>query len=198
MRLWHRKAVFVSTLMSMVVIGTAVATSAQSGNRVTIRAIAQGTSTQLGRIVNVDIYINEFSEASEQAALLQAFMSEKSEGLVNALDKLHAKGRIALTGTVGYDLNYIRLFKMKDGSQMIRFVTDRPVRFGEVYASTRSRDYEITFGEIHVPKDRKNLTGTLMPAVRPKLDKKGEIELEAFQNPWKLTNMKVYQKQAKK
>lgn len=179
-------AVFVVGLVFFIAGGHVLA------QKMTIRAIARGTSTQLGKLINVDIYINEFSAPEEQKALLEAFQSNGSEGLANALDKLRAKGRIALTGTVGYDLNYIRTFQMPDGSRMIRFVTDRPVRFGEVWASTRSQDYKITVGEIVIPKDQKKMKGTLLPAVWVKLDKKGELELETYQFPWELTNMKIY------
>jgi len=192
MKFGYLRKLFISILIPSVVI--CVAGTIGSAQRVTIRAIARGTSTQLGRLINVDIHINQFSDASEQSALLEAFQADRAEGLANALDKLPAKGRMAITGTVGFDLNYIRLFKMPDGSQMIRFVTDRPIRMGEAWGSTRSMDYNITMGEIHIPKDKKKLTGTLLPAVRPKLDKKGEIELENYQNPWELSNMKVYQK----
>jgi hypothetical protein len=192
MKFEHLRKLFISILIPIVVI--CAAGTIASAQRVTIRAIARGTSTQLGKLINVDIHINQFSDASEQSALLEAFQTDRAEGLANALDKLPAKGRMAITGTVGFDLNYIRLFKMPDGSQMIRFVTDRPIRMGEAWGSTRSMDYNITMGEIHIPKDKKKLTGTLLPAVRPKLDKKGEIELENYQNPWELSNMKVYQK----
>ena len=182
------------TLLALLVVGVFLSLTGERvlAQKMTIRAIARGTSTQLGRLINVDIHINTFSPPEEQAALLEAFQSNGSEGLANALDKLPAKGRIALTGTVGYDLNYIRLFQMPDGNRMIRFVTDRPVRFGEVWGSTRSRDYKITVGEIIIPKDEKDAKGTLLPAVWVKLDKKGEIELEAYQNPWELSNMKIY------
>ena len=192
MKFEYLRKLFISILIPIVVI--CAAGTFASAQRVTIRAIARGTSTQLGKLINVDIHINQFSDASEQSALLEAFQTDRAEGLANALDKLPAKGRMAITGTVGFDLNYIRLFKMPDGSQMIRFVTDRPIRMGEAWGSTRSMDYNITMGEIHIPKDKKKLTGTLLPAVRPKLDKKGEIELENYQNPWELSNMKVYQK----
>jgi hypothetical protein len=38
-------------------------------------------------------------------------------------------GRIAITGTVGYDLSYIRLIPIPTGRK-IRFVTNRLIRFG--------------------------------------------------------------------
>jgi hypothetical protein len=191
--LFFRRAFVVTFVAAVFILSASSAIDAQI-KRLTIRAIARGTSTQLGKLINVDIYINEFSAPEEQSALLEAFQANGSEGLANALDKLRAKGRIALTGTVGYDLNYIRLFQMPDGSRKIRFVTDRPIRFGEAWGATRSQDYKITVGEIDIPKDEKDAKGTLLPAVWVKLDKRGELEMETYQFPWELTNMKIYKK----
>ena len=115
--------------------------------RITIEANARGTSTQLGRTVGVTIIINEFSTADDQAALLQAFKAKGSQGLANALGKMHAKGRIAIPGTLGYDLNYIRQFQTPTGTR-IRFVTDRPIRMAENWADSRSSQYNLSAGEI--------------------------------------------------
>lgn len=157
-----------------------------------IGGTAMGTGQQTGRIINIDLRIFERSVAADQKALLEAFAENGSEGLANALDKMKAKGRIAITGTLGYDVNYIREFKMPDGSRKIRFVTDRPIRFGEAWGSTRSVDYQISIGEIIIRKEKGRSSGTLLPATKVKLNKDGEIEFEAFQNPWNLTNIRVY------
>lgn len=157
-----------------------------------ISATAMGTSTQLGSVVSIDLRIREYSTANDQAALLEAFKTDGSEGLVNALEKMHSKGRIAVTGTLGFDVNYIREFKMEDGSRKIRFVTDRPITFGEAWGSRRSRDFNITIGEIIIRKGRNASTGTLMPAARVRLNRDGELEIETFQNPWNLTNIRVW------
>src|SRR5688572_17941712 len=85
-----------------------------------IMAIARGTSTQMGTVISVDLRINEFSTAADQAALIEAFKSDGTKGLANALDKMKSKGRMAITGTLGYDVNYIREFKLPDGSRKIR------------------------------------------------------------------------------
>ena len=154
-----------------------------------IQATAQGTSTQLGRIINVNIIINEYSTADDQKALIEAFEQKGNEGLNHALDKMKAKGRIAITGTLGYDLNYIRQFQMPDGSRKIRFVTDRPITFGEAWSSTRSMDYSLSGGEIIFSKEKGKSSGTLLPACEFKLDKEKQLEIEAFQNPWKLVNI---------
>jgi hypothetical protein len=159
-----------------------------------IGATATGTGTQLGRMISIDLRINEYSTAEDQKALLQAFTEGGSEGLANALDKMSAKGRMAVTGTLGYDVNYIRLFNLPDGSQKIRFVTDRPIRFGEAWANTRSRDYNISVVEIVIPKaagGKSKMTGTVLPAAMPKLNKQGELEIELYQNPWNLVNIRL-------
>jgi hypothetical protein len=165
---------------------------AQKQKAIAISATAMGTSTQLGRVISVDIRINGFSTPEDQRALLEAFGEGGSKGLTNALEKMGSNGRIAITGTLGFDLKYIRLIKMEDGSTKIRFVTDRPIRFGEAWASTRSMDYSLAMGEIVIGKGKGNSSGTLIPAAEMTLDKAGLVQVEAFQNPWKLTNIRVW------
>jgi hypothetical protein len=121
--------------------------------------------------------------------LLEAFKAKGNEGLVNALSKMHSKGRLAITGTLGGDLAYIRRFPQPDGSTLIRMVTNRLLRFGEVWADTRSSDYQLSGMEVILSKDKKKNSGTLIPAAEIKLNKEGQIEVEAFQNPWKLVNI---------
>jgi hypothetical protein len=180
----------VVTAISSVSLMCVFALTVTAQNRTHIQATARGTSTQLGRIVNIDIRINQYSTAEDKTALRMAFEAGGSNGLVNALDKMKSKGRIAITGTLGYDLNYIRQFNLPDGRVLIRFVTDRPVTFGEAWNSTRSMDYAITLGEVIISKEKGKSTGTLMPATKVTLNKKGELELEAYQNPWQLMNIR--------
>jgi hypothetical protein len=136
-----------------------------------------------------NLWINELSTAEDQKALLEAFNAKGNEGLVNALSKMPSKGRISITGTLGYDVNYIRQFKLPDGTTKIRLVTDRPIRFGEVWSDSRSSDYNLSGIEIMLSPDKKKSSGTLMPACQFKIDKENHLEIEAFQNPWTLTNI---------
>ena len=181
---------FIAATFVAILLILGLTTFAQKSEQ--ISGTAMGTGQQVGRMINIDLRIFERSVAADQKALFDAFAENGSEGLANALDKMKSKGRIAITGTLGYDVNYIREFKMPDGSRKIRFVTDRPIRFGEAWGSTRSMDYQISIGEIIISKVKGKSTGTLLPATRVKLNKEGEIEFEAFQNPWTLTNIRVY------
>ena len=159
--------------------------------QVVIQAQAMGTSTQLGINYNITARIKEYSPPGDQAILLEAFKAKGNEGLVNALSKMSAKGRLAITGTLGGDLAYIRRFNQPDGSVMIRMITDRPLRFGEVWADTRSSDYQLSAVEIRISKDKKKKTGTLIPAAELKIDKNGRLEIENFKNPWNLVNIQI-------
>ena len=175
--------------MSLILL-TSTASSAQKlPKRITIQATAMGTSTQLGRSASVNLLIEELTTEEERAGLLEAFRQKGNQGLINALDKMKSKGRMSVTGTLGYDVAYIKLFPQPDGSTVLRMVTNRPLRFGEVWADTRTTDYELSLVEIIISKDKKKNKGTLYPASRLKINKQNDLELELYQNPWNLVNI---------
>jgi len=190
-----RKVIIATAVMAMisVLFLTGQKSSAQDGTKlpkaIHIQAQAMGQSTQLGRNFGVNIIIEEFSTADDQKVLLDAFNEKKNEGLVNALSKMKSKGRIAIIGTLGYDVNYIREFKLPDGGTKIRMVTDRPINFGEVWSSSRSMDYSLSGVEIMLSADNKNNSGMLAPACQFKIDKEKHLQLELLQNEWKLVNV---------
>jgi hypothetical protein len=157
--------------------------------KIYIQAQAMGTSTQMGRSASVTLIIEEVTTDEERAGLIEAFQQKGNEGLVNALSKMHSKGRMSVTGTLGYDVAYVKVFKQPDGSTVLRMVTDRPLLFGEVWASTRSQDYRLSAVEIIISKDKKKKTGTLYPACQLKLNKENVVELELYQNPFNLVNI---------
>ena len=122
-----------------------------------------GTSTQIGTERQRHPLINELTTDEERAGLLEAFQEKGNEGLVNALEKMKSKGRMAVTGTLGYDVAYAKIFPQPDGSTVLRMVTDRPLLFGEKWASTRSADYELAGVEIVIGKDKKAKSGHALP-----------------------------------
>jgi hypothetical protein len=189
MKVLKYKIILVLAAISL--CGFTAATGTAQERIKSISATAMGTSTQLGKVVSIDLRISEYSTPEDQKVLLQSFTEGGSEGLANALDKMSSKGRMAITGTIGYDVNYIRMFDNSDGSKTLRFVTDRPVRFGEAWRDTRSRDYNISVVEIKIPAGGGKATGMLLPAAWPKINKKsGELEIELYQNAWNLVNIR--------
>jgi hypothetical protein len=102
---------------------------------------------------------------------------------------MKADGRIAITGTLGYDLSYIRLIPTPTGRK-IRFVTNRDIRFGESYYSTQSKSFNLTAGEIDInDSDKDKSGGILYPAAQLVINKEGQLEFQLRQNPWKLENI---------
>jgi hypothetical protein len=154
-----------------------------------IDATARGTSTELGKIVNVKVTIYQFSTPEDREILVDAFKKGQNKGLVNALTKMNAVGRIAVTGTIGYDLSYIRLISTPTGRK-IRFVTNRMLRFGEVYYNSQTIAYNLTAGEFDLnDSDKDKSTGVLYPAAQLVVNKEGQLEFQLNRNHWDLTNI---------
>jgi len=152
----------------------------------TIDATAWGTSTQMGRNVGITIIIYQYSTPEDQDILMQAFQKSQNQGLVNALEKMKAVGHISITGTLGYDLSFIKLIQTPTG-RTIRFVTNRPIRFGEAYYDTQSSYYNLTAGEINIDtQDKSKSSGVLYPAAQLAIGDDGQLTLNLNKNPWRL------------
>jgi len=178
----------ISILIGLLMI-TSVPGFGQRGSTETIDATAFGTSTQLGRNFGVKIIIYEFSSPEDRDILVQAFQQGQNDGLVNALEKMKSVGRIAIPGTLGYDLSFIREIVTPTG-RTIRFVTNRKIAFGESYWSTQTKSFNLTAGEINInDKDKSKSDGVLFPAAQLIVNKEGELQWELNQNAWRLTNI---------
>jgi hypothetical protein len=155
----------------------------------TIDAQAFGTSTQLGRNVGITVIIYDYSTAADRQILVDAYTKGQNDGLANALSKMPAVGRIAITGTLGYDLSFIRLIQTPTGRK-IRFITNRQIRFGEAWYDTRTQSFNLTAGEFDLnDQDKSKSTGVLYPAAQLTLDKEGQLTFELNQNPWRLSGI---------
>lgn len=175
----------------LLVLSAQMAATAQTGNRMTIQATAMGTSTQMGRIADITIIIEQLSTQDDRQTLINAFKRNGQRGLVDALQDMKPKGRVRFSGGgVGNDLKYI-IELPSDKGRRFRLVTDRWVTFGERYESTRSTQYDVGAIELTIMPDGKG-TGTVLPACKLTIKKKTkEIEIETFKNPWNLTNFRV-------
>jgi len=100
-----------------------------------------------------------------------------------------AVGRIAITGTLGYDLSYIHMIKTPTG-RTIRFVTNRQIRFGEAWADSPTQSFNLTMGEFQLDdQDKKKSTGTLAPAAQLIINKEGQLQIELNQNAWRMAGI---------
>jgi len=176
-------------LLLLLVAGSATLASDQG--RMTIQATAMGTSTQLGRIADVNIYIEAYSTPEDRNTLIEAFKRRGQDGLVDALQDMKPKGRVRFSsGGVGNDVKYIIELPSKNGRKL-RLITDRWLSFRELYNSNRNVDYNVGAIELNLTPDGKG-SGTVLPACRLTVNKKKkQVEIETFQNPWNLTNFMI-------
>jgi hypothetical protein len=181
-----RAGIMGSLILSLA--GMATPALAQGQGRMTIQATAKGTSTQLGKMVDVNIYIEAYSTEDDRRTLINAFNTRGQNGLVDALQDMKPKGRIRFSnGGVGNDIKYI-IELPADQGRKLRLVTDRWLLFAELYNSTRSSDYSVGAIELTLTPDGKG-SGTVLPACKLTVNKKKkQVEVETYQNPWDLTN----------
>jgi len=182
----HRLVITTLLLTGLLTLGSAPVFSDKPE---TIEASAMGTGTQMGQVYEFRLTINEYSTMEDRQVLVQAFEKGQNQGLVNALTKMRAVGHLSLTGTIGYDCSFIRLIPTPTGRK-IRFVTNRLLRFGEVWTDSQSQAFNLTGGEIDInDQDKNKSTGVLYPAAQLVIDKQGQLQINLNQNAWKLVDV---------
>ena len=155
----------------------------------TIEASAMGTGTQMGQMIGVTLDIYEYSTPEDRQILIEAFTKGQNQGLVNALSKMKAVGHCSITGTLGYDVSYIRMVPTATGRKIV-FVTNRQIRFGEAYFDSQSQSFNLTAGEFELDdNDKHKSTGVVYPATQLIIDKQGQLQYDLRENPWKLVDV---------
>jgi hypothetical protein len=184
-----RKVVSRSGLLVFLLVVATLPFFSKGEKNETIEATATGTGTQLGAVVNVSLEIYQYSTEQDRQILVQAFEKGQNQGLVNTLSRMKAVGHCSITGTLGYDVSFIRMIPTPTGRK-IRFVTNRLLRFGEVYGDTQSTAFNLTGGEFDLnDQDKKKSTGVLFPAAQLAIDKEGQLQIELRENAWKLVDV---------
>jgi hypothetical protein len=176
-------------VIGLLILAAFPALSAKRVKDETIEATAMGTGDQMGQHIGISVEIYDYSTPEDRQVLVDAFSKGQNQGLVNALTKMKAVGHISITGTLGYDLSYIRMIPTPTGRK-IRFVTNRMLRFGEVYFDTQSQSFNLTGGEFDLnDTDKSKSTGVLYPAAQLAIDKQGQLQIELRENAWNLVDV---------
>jgi hypothetical protein len=186
---FHKFVIGGLVLLALLTVGSLPFFSRARVKNETIEASAMGTSTQLGQVVGISVEIYDFSTPEDRQVLVEAFEKGQNNGLVNALSKMRAVGHCSITGTLGYDVSFIRMIPTPTGRK-IRWVTNRQRRFGEVYADSQSQSFNLTAGEFDIDDtDKSKNTGVLYPACQLAIDKQGQLQFQLNQNAWKLVDI---------
>jgi hypothetical protein len=176
--------------ITVVLVMGAFGTGAQDKpKRETIQAQAMGQNRAAGKNFSVTVTIASYSTPDEQKALLDAFAQGGQAALSKTLSKMKSKGRVAITGTLGYDVAYVRTFPTDDGRK-IRLITSRPIKIAEAREGGRSTDYDLSALELNLNNDKSKSSGSLIIGLRIKVDKDNQLVFESYgSGPWNLVNV---------
>jgi len=115
--------------------------------------------------------------------MAKALTSEGPDALLKLLENAKSRGKINITGRVGfYDFKLVRSHKI-EGGRRIYAVGDRPVGFLEAYVSNRSRDYPFGILQLDLKRNSKGKeegTGTLIYAAKIKVLGGKKIDVETY------------------
>jgi hypothetical protein len=184
----HKFAIRILRLIGLLMLASVFAFS-RGPKPETVEATAMGTGTQLGQVIGVSLEIYDFSTPEDRQTLIEAFTKGQNQGLVNALSKMKAVGHCSITGTLGYDVSYIRMTNTPTGRKIV-FVTNRQIRFGEAFFDSQSQNVNLTAGEFELnDTDKNKSTGAVYPAAQLIIGKDGQLQFDLTQNPWKLVDV---------
>jgi hypothetical protein len=114
---------------------------------------------------------------------------EGQKALMSAMSEIEPPGWVRIGDNTRYHLRVVRRLEREDGTVVIRGYTDRPVQFGEIIRSTRSRDY--TLGMVELVLDAEGSGGGgIIPAAQISFTDAGTIEIESFgTQPYRIMNV---------
>jgi energy-converting hydrogenase Eha subunit A len=131
-----------------------------------------------GKSVTGTVIINDYSSDAEVNELAGILKAKGQDALVSAMDKLKEKGRIALTGTVGNQVQVVRERPGPKGRHII-LVANRQMSLPELWNSGRSTNYKFSIVVLDVNAEGKG-DGLVYYAVKLKYNKNGQLELEHY------------------
>ena len=131
-----------------------------------------------GKSVTGSVIVEDYSSDAEVNELAEVLKTKGQNGLVSAMDKIKGKGRIALTGTVGTQVQVIRQHPGPKGRRII-LVANRQMSLPELWNSGRSTDYKFSIVVLDVDAAGKG-DGLVYYAVKLKYNKSGQLELEHY------------------
>lgn len=101
----------------------------------------------------------------ETVMRLATVLAEKGEdALIKAMRELEPAGWISIGSNTRLEVRVIRSVGTGD-ARIIRYVTDRPIQFAEMWNATRSRDYKFGFVELALDEDGEG-EGTIIPTAQ--------------------------------
>jgi len=123
-------------------------------------------------------HVDRFATDAEVQILGQTLSEHGEEALLKAVSDTEVAGWIKVGNGLRYNLRVIRTMQTPEGRVMIG-ITDRPIQYGEVARSARSRQYTFGWVQIQFDEDGKG-EGGLIPTAKVDFDDQGRLVVESF------------------
>ena len=134
------------------------------------------------RTNTVDIVIERWSTPEEIESLRGILIEKGGDKLLPAVQKIKPRcGFVRTSNSLGWDLQFARETKMEDGTRKIVVATDRPISMWEARNNPRSRDYEFSLAEIHLPAEGKGQGKAITMAKLTFNQQTKTLEIEDYQ-----------------
>ena len=145
----------------------------------------------LGKSAVLNIYVNGYSSDQEVEQLAATLKDGGSDALLSAIQKMKEKGRVSVTGKVGWAVSVVRQHPTEKGRTIVMF-SDRPIGFYEATTAPRSKTYEFGLVVLNI-NDKGTGDGLLYGACKVKFTKDDQLEVEHYsQSPARLIGVKVW------
>jgi hypothetical protein len=134
------------------------------------------------RTNSIDIVIERWSTPEEIEKLRGILIEKGGSDLLPALQKVKPRcGYARTSNSLGWDIGFARETTLDDGARKIVVATDRPIAMWEARNNPRSRDYEFSLAEIHLPASGKG-EGKAITAAKLSYNKQSQtLEIENYQ-----------------
>jgi hypothetical protein len=161
------------------------------------RVIAVGGGPVSGQTAHLTLQADQWTSDATMKRLATTLIEKGQQALLKEVASLPSAGWITIAGGLRYDMRTMRSQDLPDGTRVIRSVTDRPIQFGEMARSTRSRDYAFGIVELYLTGDGTG-QGRLIPAAQIEFEH-GQVEITSFGTmPFAITKVAPEKVKAKK
>jgi len=125
----------------------------------------------------VRLHADSYTDDDTVMRLATVLAEQGEDALIKAMRELEPAGWIAIGSNTRLDVRVIRSVGSGD-ARVIRFITDRPIQFAEMWNATRSRDYKFGFVELALDADGEG-EGTIIPTAQIAI-KDGRVEITSL------------------
>ena len=184
------------TVIALMIVAAVVSAHRASAQEVPLTleavAVSLGDISRPSGTASMTIQIDRWSSDEDRNRLKDTVVEKGGDQLLKALQKTKPVGRLAVSGSLGWDIHYAHQVALAGGGRRIVFATDRPMSFAERAGGTRSRDYEYLVGEVRLGPDGKG-QGTLVPRANVRYDDENRtLTIENYDTqPVRLTNVRL-------